>query len=366
MAEPGRFIERLPDYQARVHAMLDRVLPPASQPPQRLHEAMRYAVLNGGKRIRAILVIATGEALQADAGRLEPPACAVELIHAYSLVHDDLPAMDDDDLRRGLPTCHRAFDEATAILAGDALHTLAFEILVRTPVPGSAPAPDDAPGSTDASASAGVPTSVGGAPASAGVPASAGLPVSRLAHPPIAPPPGVPTSVGSAPAPADAPASVGDLVRTLADASGSRGMAGGQAVDLESVGRSLTLAQLENMHLRKTGALIRASVRLGALSAGADDPALLARLDDYARCIGLAFQIRDDVLDVESDTGTLGKTQGADVARKKPTYPAILGLEASRAHAHALHERAVERLAPLGPGADPLRDLSGFIVSRMH
>ena len=300
MAETASFIERLPGYRARVHAMLDRVLPPASQPPRRLHEAMRYAVLNGGKRIRAILVIATGEALRADAGRLEPPACAVELIHAYSLVHDDLPAMDDDDLRRGLPTCHRAFDEATAILAGDALHTLAFEILVRAPVPGGAPA------------------------------------------------------------------SAGELVRTLADASGSRGMAGGQAVDLESVGRPLTLEQLEDMHLHKTGALIRACVRLGALSAGANDPEVLARLDDYARCIGLAFQIRDDVLDVESDTTTLGKTRGADVARRKPTYPAILGIEASRAHAHALHERALERLAPLGPGADRLRDLSGFIVSRMH
>ena len=335
MAETASFIERLPGYRARVHAMLDRVLPPASQPPRRLHEAMRYAVLNGGKRIRAILVIATGEALRADAGRLEPPACAVELIHAYSLVHDDLPAMDDDDLRRGLPTCHRAFDEATAILAGDALHTLAFEILVRAPAPGGAPA--------DATAPAGVPA---GRSASGASSDSADVP--------------------AVPASADAPASAGELVRTLADASGSRGMAGGQAVDLESVGRPLTLEQLEDMHLHKTGALIRACVRLGALSAGANDPEVLVRLDDYARCIGLAFQIRDDVLDVESDTTTLGKTRGADVARRKPTYPAILGLEASRAHAHALHERALERLAPLGPGADPLRDLSGFIVSRMH
>ena len=335
MAETASFIERLPGYRARVHAMLDRVLPPASQPPRRLHEAMRYAVLNGGKRIRAILVIATGEALRAEAGRLEPPACAVELIHAYSLVHDDLPAMDDDDLRRGLPTCHRAFDEATAILAGDALHTLAFEILVRASVPGGALAPGGA--SADASAPAGVPA---GRSASVASPGSADVPA--------------------------VPASAGELVRTLADASGSRGMAGGQAVDLESVGRPLTLEQLEDMHLHKTGALIRACVRLGALSAGANDPEVLARLDDYARCIGLAFQIRDDVLDVESDTTTLGKTRGADVARRKPTYPAILGLEASRAHAHALHERALERLAPLGPGADPLRDLSGFIVSRMH
>ena len=299
MAEPASFIERLPEYRARVHAMLERVLPPASQPPRRLHEAMRYAVLNGGKRLRAILVIATGEALRAEAGDLERPACAVELIHAYSLVHDDLPAMDDDDLRRGAPTCHRAFDEATALLAGDALQTLAFEVLAGDPVPG-------------------------------GVPAGAG-----------------------------------EMVRTLAQASGSRGMAGGQAVDLESIGRALTFEQLERMHLHKTGALIRASVRLGALGAGTRDPALLGRLDEYARCIGLAFQIRDDVLDVESDTETLGKRQGADAERDKPTYPAILGLEASKAHAHALHERALERLAPLGPDAGPLRELSGFIVSRV-
>lgn len=294
MAEPARFIERLPDYQDRVHAMLERVLPPASEPPRRLHEAMRYAVLNGGKRIRAILVIATGETLHAEAGRLEPAACAVEFIHAYSLVHDDLPSMDDDDLRRGVPTCHRAFGEANALLAGDALQTLAFETLAR------APAPD-----------------------------------------------------------------AGELVRILAQASGSRGMAGGQAVDLESVGRTLTLDQLERMHLLKTGALIRASVRLGALSAGARDPEILRRLDEYARCIGLAFQIRDDVLDIESATETLGKKQGADVALNKPTYPAILGLEASKAHARALHERASERLAPFGHDAEFLCALSGFIVNRI-
>ena len=295
MTEPAPFIERLPDYQKRIHAMLERALPPVSEPPRRLHEAMRYAVLNGGKRIRAILVIATGEALHADAGRLEQPACAVEFIHAYSLMHDDLPAMDDDDLRRGVPTCHRAFGEATAILAGDALQTLAFETLSR------APAPD-----------------------------------------------------------------AGELVHTLARSSGSRGMAGGQAVDLESVGRTLTLAQLERMHLQKTGALIRASVRLGALSAGARDPEVLDRLDEYARCIGLAFQIRDDVLDVESETTTLGKRQGADVALGKPTYPSVLGLDESRVHARALHERASERLAPFGRDADFLRGLSEFIVSRVR
>ena len=295
MTEPAPFIERLPDYQERIHGMLERALPPASEPPRRLHEAMRYAVLNGGKRIRAILVIATGEALHADAGYLEQPACAVEFIHAYSLMHDDLPAMDDDDLRRGVPSCHLAFGEATAILAGDALQTLAFETLAHTPAPDA-----------------------------------------------------------------------GELVRTLARSTGSRGMAGGQAVDLESVGRTLTLAQIERMHLQKTGALIRASVRLGALSAGARDPEVLDRLDEYARCIGLAFQIRDDVLDVESETATLGKRQGADVSLGKPTYPSILGLDESRAHARALHERASERLAPFGRDADFLRGLSEFIVSRVR
>ena len=294
MTDPAPFIERLPDYQERVHAMLERALPPASEPPRRLHEAMRYAVLNGGKRIRAILVIATGETLHARAERLEPPACAVEFIHAYSLVHDDMPSMDDDDLRRGVPTCHRAFGEATALLAGDALQSLAFETLASAPVPNA-----------------------------------------------------------------------GDLVRVLAHASGSRGMAGGQAVDLESVGTALTLDELERMHLHKTGALIRASVRLGALSAGAHDTEILDRLDEFACCVGLAFQIRDDVLDVEGETATLGKRQGADVALNKPTYPAILGLEASKAHARALHERALEQLAPFGDDAVFLRTLSGFIVNRM-
>ena len=293
MAESTPFVDRMTDYRKHVHAMLDRVLPRATEPPQWLHEAMRYAVLNGGKRVRAVLVIATGETLRADTARLEPAACAVELIHAYSLVHDDLPSMDDDDLRRGVPTCHRAFDEATALLAGDALQSLAFETLAHAPVPDT-----------------------------------------------------------------------GELVRTLARASSSRGMAGGQAIDLEAVGRALTLDQLERMHLLKTGALIRASVRLGALCAGARDPEILDRLDEYARCIGLAFQIRDDVLDVEGETETLGKKQGADTALDKPTYPAILGLEASKAYARALHERASERLAPFGRDADFLCALSEFIVNR--
>ena len=293
MSDPASFVERLPDYRNRVHAMLERALPPTSEPPTRLHEAMRYAVLNGGKRVRAVLVLATGEALGAGADPLEPPACAVELIHAYSLVHDDLPPMDNHALRRGVPTCHCAFDEATALLVGDALQALAFEVLARSPA-------------RDA----------------------------------------------------------GEQVRILAQASGSQGMAGGQAVDLESVGKTLTLEQLEDMHLHKTGALIRASVRLGALSAGARDPDVLARLDEYARCIGLAFQIRDDVLDIEGETATLGKTRGTDAALDKPTYPAILGLEASKAHARALHERATQALAPFGRDAGFLCALSGFIVSR--
>ena len=293
MTDSAPFAERLRHYRERIHAMLDRALPPASEPPQRLHEAMRYCVLNGGKRIRAILVIATGEALRADPERLAAPACAVELIHAYSLVHDDLPSMDDDDLRRGVPTCHRAFDEPTAILAGDALQALAFEMLACAPGP-----------------------------------------------------------------------EAGELVRVLAQASGSRGMAGGQAIDLESTGRTLTIEQLENMHLHKTGALIRASVRLGALSAGTRDPEILDRLDAYARCIGLAFQIRDDVLDVEGAAETLGKKPGADISLGKPTYPAILGLERSKSHARTLHERASRSLAPFGCDARVLRDISEFIVGR--
>ena len=295
MPEPAWFSERLLGYRERIDAMLERALPPAARPPQRLHEAMRYAVLTGGKRVRPVLVLATGEALRGENDHLAPPACAVELVHAYSLVHDDLPAMDDDDLRRGAQTCHRVFGEAVALLAGDALQTLAFEVLAASPAPCR-----------------------------------------------------------------------GELLRVLARAIGSQGMAGGQAVDLESVGRTLTLDQLESMHLRKTGALIRASVRLGALSAGSHDEQVLARLDEYARCIGLAFQIRDDILDVESDTETLGKSQGADIALEKPTYPAILGLEASKAHARALHERALHRLEPFGRQADFLREVSRFIVSRVN
>jgi len=287
----------LSSYRARANRALEARLPAAHLAPAQLHESMRYAVLNGGKRVRATLVFATGEAVDADAARLEAPACAVELMHAYSLVHDDLPAMDDDDLRRGKPACHRAFGEATALLAGDALQSFAFQVLA-----------DDA------------------SKAQRGV----------------------------------------EMVATLARASGSLGMAGGQAIDLAAVGRQLSLDQLENMHRHKTGALIRASVRLGALCGPGVSAAQLEQLDAYAACIGLAFQVRDDILDVESDTETLGKAQGADIARNKPTYPSLLGLEAAKHKAEELHERAIVELAAFDARADALRALSAFIVNRPH
>lgn len=285
----------LSGYRGRANRALEACLPAAGREPAGLHEAMRYAVLDGGKRVRATLVYATGEAVGADPALLDAPACAVELIHAYSLVHDDLPAMDNDDLRRGKPTCHRAFGEATALLAGDALQTLAFEVLAE---------------------------GAGGAPR--------GM----------------------------------EMVTTLARASGSLGMAGGQAIDLAAVGRALSLDALEDMHRRKTGALIRASVRLGALCASDVSAAQLEQLDGYAACIGLAFQVRDDILDVEADTETLGKTQGADIALDKPTYPSLLGLDAAKQKARELHERAIAELADFDARADALRGLSAFIVNR--
>ncbi|MDX1434846.1 MAG: (2E,6E)-farnesyl diphosphate synthase [Gammaproteobacteria bacterium] len=290
------FAARLSSLRARANAALDVCLPAGDAPPAHLHQAMRYAVLGGGKRVRATLVYAAGEALGAPDESLDAPASAVELIHAYSLVHDDLPAMDDDDLRRGRPTCHRAFDEATALLAGDALQSLAFEVLAEAPAVSAA---------------------------------------RRVA-----------------------------MVRALANASGSSGMAGGQAVDLAAVGRKLTLGELENMHVLKTGALIRASVRLGALCRPDAGEAVLSKLDEYARCIGLAFQIRDDILDVEGDTQTLGKTSGADAARNKPTYPAIVGIAEAARMSEALHEQAMAQLEELGAGAALLRGVSEYIVKR--
>lgn len=287
----------LSTYRERVRVALGARLPAATREPRRLHEAMRYAVLNGGKRVRAVLVYAAGNTLGAPLARLDAPACAVEMIHAYSLVHDDLPAMDNDDLRRGQPTCHRAFDEATALLAGDALQALAYEVLVSE---------------------------------------KSGLPENRRA----------------------------DMVRTLARASGSLGMAGGQAIDLDAVGTPMSLQALETMHRQKTGALIRASVRLGALSSDAEDAERTEALDNYASAVGLAFQIRDDVLDIEGDTATIGKKSGADLALNKPTYPAVIGIEAAKLKAQELHTEALRCLDSFGTEADPLRWLSEFIVNR--
>jgi len=286
--------------QRRNQQALETWLPSAEIQPRRLHEAMRYATLGGGKRVRPVLVYAAGQALGVPPEQLDGAACAVEFIHAYSLIHDDLPAMDDDDLRRGQPTCHKVYDEATAILAGDALQTLAFKVLCK-----------------DRKLQA--------------------SPQTRL-----------------------------DMIETLAMASGSRGMAGGQALDLAAVGKELDLAQLENMHIHKTGALIRASVRIGALAADGADTARLDALDHYAKCIGLAFQVQDDILDVEGDTETLGKTQGKDQAQEKPTYPALLGLSEAKRMARDLQEEALESLNGLNEQAAPLRWLAEYIVNRSH
>lgn len=284
--------------QNRVDAALESLLSSPRPELERLYAAMRYSVFNGGKRIRPLLAYAACEALGGEAQRANAAACAVELIHAYSLVHDDLPAMDDDDLRRGQPTTHIAFDEACAILAGDGLQSLAFEVLA------------------DATHN----------PHNADV---------RLA-----------------------------MLTALARAAGPAGMVGGQAIDLGSVGRMLDQRALETMHRHKTGALIEASVRLGALaSERADEPALQA-LHTYARAIGLAFQVQDDILDVESDTATLGKTQGKDQAQHKPTYPALLGLDAAKAYALQLRDQALLALRPLDQTAEPLRELARYIVER--
>lgn len=279
----------------RVERLLAAHLSPRTPPPAaRLLDAMRYATLNGGKRIRAGLIYAAGAAVGADEGTLDDAACAVELIHSYSLIHDDLPCMDDDDWRRGRPTCHRAFDEATALLAGDALQALAFEILA---------ADDD----------------------------SRRIPMLRL----------------------------------LSHAIGLHGMAGGQALDLGAVGRLLTPAEIEDMHRRKTGALIHASVMLGAAAAVRPAaPAVLAALESYGWAIGLAFQIVDDILDVEGEEKIMGKKPGADSARGKPTYPAVLGLPAAKDRALALQTVALESLRPLGDNAERLSDLARYIVQR--
>lgn len=294
----NRLEQRLPAFREQVEQALDAMLPPATTLPSRLHEAMRYATLGSGKRLRPVLVYATGEALGLDYTTLDGPACAVELIHAYSLVHDDLPAMDNDDLRRGMPTCHKAYDDATAILVGDALQTLAFRAIVEGPA-----------GHADAEA--------------------------RL-----------------------------KMVASLGHASGSRGMVGGQALDLEAEGKELTLAELESLHIHKTGALIRASVMLGALCSPNHDQRRLEQLDHYAKCIGLAFQIQDDILDVEGSTEELGKNSGADALLRKATYPGLLGLKESREHALGLIDDALASLNDFDQNADCLRDIARFVIDR--
>ncbi len=282
--------------QESVEASLAASLPAASGIPARLHGAMRYATLGGGKRVRPLLVHAAGEVSAAETATLSVVACAVELIHAYSLVHDDLPCMDDDVLRRGRPTCHVEYDEATALLVGDSLQTLAFELLAR-------------PGLTD-------------------------------------------------------PARQLEMIALLAHASGSRGMAGGQAIDLESVGHDLDQPQLELMHALKTGALIRAAVILGALCGQALNPAERDGLDRFAKRIGLLFQVVDDILDCTASTATLGKTAGKDEAADKPTYVSLLGLDAARDYARELREDAMAALAPCGERAARLREVADFICHR--
>ncbi|MHA6492395.1 (2E,6E)-farnesyl diphosphate synthase [Pseudomonas borbori] len=284
--------------QRRVDAALDSLFTPEQAELTRLYQAMRYSVFNGGKRVRPLLVYAACEALGGAAQRADAAACAVELIHAYSLVHDDLPAMDDDDLRRGQPTTHKAFDEASAILAGDGLQSLAFEVLA-----------DEQRN-----------------------PHGAEL---RLA-----------------------------MIRCLTHAAGPAGMVGGQAIDLGSVGLRLDQPALETMHRHKTGALIEASVQLGALASGQADQERLKSLHAYARAVGLAFQVQDDILDVESDTATLGKTQGKDQANDKPTYPALLGLGAAKDYAVELRDQALHALRAFDQAAEPLRELARYVVER--
>ncbi len=289
---------RWAELQRRAEARLNEAVHRGGGPLKTLEAAMEYALLGGGKRVRPVLVYASGQALGAPLEHLDGPACAVECIHAYSLVHDDLPAMDDDDLRRGRPTCHRAFDEATAILAGDALQALAFRLLASdriTPVPAAA----------------------------------------RL-----------------------------EMIHTLADAAGHRGMVGGQAIDLAAVGRSLSEDELTRMHRLKTGALIEAAVVLGALAAGERGREALPRLRRYAQAIGLAFQVQDDILDVTASTEQMGKTQGADAAVGKPTYVTLLGLDGARAAAERLHRQAIDSLQDLEGDTALLRWLAQYIVSR--
>ncbi|MEL7536327.1 MAG: farnesyl diphosphate synthase [Pseudomonadota bacterium] len=294
------FTGRIQHYTAQVDAALDAALPASATSPARLHEAMRYAVFNGGKRIRPLLVYATGETLGVDADVLDPIAASIELIHAFSLVHDDLPAMDDDDLRRGKPTVHKAFDEATAILAADALQPLAFQLL-----------------------------------------ADAGLRSNNAAG-------------------------WLESSRQLALAAGSLGMTGGQAIDLEAEGCVLTQDELDLMHAMKTGCLIRVSIEAVVAIAAPEDAAQRAALSKFAAAIGLAFQVRDDILDVEGATAVIGKQQGADEDRGKATWPLLFGMTAAKQRCEALRGESFDALAKLGDAADPLRALATLIIDRDH
>lgn len=283
--------------QVRIETFLQTLLPAANVAPERLHDAMRYTVLGGGKRVRPLLAFASGELSNADDGRVTIAAAAVELIHAYSLVHDDLPCMDDDVLRRGKPTCHVEYDEAIALLAGDSLQSLAFQLLAEYTL-------------------------------------------------------------------ADTPQMQLEMIKRLAQAAGSRGMAGGQAVDLASVGKTLSLPELEFMHIHKTGALIRAAVMLGACCGNNLNEGQLMSLDHFAKCIGLAFQVVDDVLDAEATTATLGKTAGKDAENNKPTYVSILGGSRARELAEELRREAYQSLEVFGATAGRLRQVTDFIIHR--
>ncbi len=296
--ELAAFGQQLTQWQTRMEQALASRLPRADEIPTRLHEAMRYSVLGGGKRIRPALVFATGRTLGLADEQVEAAACAIELVHVYSLVHDDLPAMDDDDLRRGRPTCHKAYDEATAVLVGDALQPLAFQLLARDPK-----LPPD--------------------------------PAIRL-----------------------------KLIDLLAEASGTFGMAGGQAIDLSVQGQAIGITEVEQMHARKTGALIKVSVMMAAACVPTLSAALADNLSRFATAIGVAFQIQDDLLDVLGDVSTLGKATGADSARAKPTYPAVIGVAASQQRMQRLHDEALEALVPFGIRAEPLRLLAQWLLKR--
>lgn len=292
------FPELLKSWQTRMELALAKRLPDPQVVPARLHEAMRYSVLGGGKRIRPALVFATARTLGLTETEVESVACAIEFVHVYSLVHDDLPAMDDDDLRRGRPTCHKAFDEATAILTGDALQSLAFQVLA-----------------CDSTLAAN--------------------PATRLR-----------------------------LIELLGEASGTFGMAGGQAIDLAAQGRQLDIAEIEEMHARKTGALIRASVLMAATCVPTLESRLYQALAGFVDPIGLAFQIQDDLLDVLGDVATLGKAVGADSERAKPTHPSVLGVTASQERVRLLHGQALQSLEPFGLHAEPLRALAAWLLAR--